>query len=116
VAGWDAGLGDKGIAHLSSQGELVATTAGDAVACGLLGGGRRAVGALVEVEQDRAGGGSRGGLRLAEAGQAAASGDEADTGQLQDVAAGSGQVHGQDSEGQPPHANGGGSGRQAGIL
>ena len=100
----NAGLFDEDVAHLAGQCETVAAATGDAVACRLLGCGRGAVGAFVEVQQYRAfggggGGGSRG-LGMAELRQPAAGDGEAGTGQLQEASTGSGQGHGQDSEGQ----------------
>ncbi len=66
VVGGNAGLGDECVAHLTGQGEAVTAAAGDAVARRLLGSGRGAIRAFVEVQQHRAriGGWRRNGRRL----------------------------------------------------
>lgn len=104
VIGRNARLFDEGVAHLTGQCETVAAATGDAVACRLLGCGRGAVGAFVEIQQHRTFGGARGdgcrGLGMAGPRQPAAGDGEAGSGQLQEASTGSGRGHGQDSEGQ----------------
>lgn len=74
MVGRQSCLFDEDVAYLSGQCETVAAATGDAVARGLLGSGRGAVGAFVEIQQygtfARCGRSGRGRLGLGRAGKA----------------------------------------------